>query len=64
MQAAVEETTITAILKSDFNFYKETNKKIPSVLRDGIFYGRFIFLIYFFAAAISALANLESTTSD
>jgi hypothetical protein len=39
MQAAVEEEiTITAILKSDFNFYKGLNKKIPSDLRDGIFY--------------------------
>jgi hypothetical protein len=36
--AAAEEITITAILKSDFNFYKGLNKKIPSVLRDGIFY--------------------------
>jgi hypothetical protein len=37
MQAAAEEITITAILKSDFNSYKQLNKKIPSVLRDGIF---------------------------
>jgi hypothetical protein len=37
-QAAVaEEIIITAILKSVSNFYKDTNKKIPSVLRDGIF---------------------------
>jgi hypothetical protein len=35
--AEEEEITITAILKSDFNFYKVLNKKIPSVLRDGIF---------------------------
>jgi hypothetical protein len=35
---AEEEITITAILKSDSNFYKGLYKKIPSVLRDGIFY--------------------------
>jgi hypothetical protein len=38
MQVAEEEITITAILKSDSNFYKGLYKKIPSVLRDGIFY--------------------------
>jgi hypothetical protein len=36
--AAAEEITITAILKSVFNFYKALNKKIPPVLRNGIFY--------------------------